>query len=139
MNLILDSNIFIAAWHTKDVRADKAIELIARISEDDAIKHVFITNYILIEITNFLSKKLPFEIVKDIFSYLTGADKIRIVYVDTLMENIIDDLFLGFKGRLSLVDCSLVVLAQELGISAIYSFDSGFDIVRGITRLEGPN
>ena len=134
MNAIFDSNIFIAIWHRGDSKKDAAIKILDTF-KSEGIKNVYITNYVLVEVINFLLKKMNFEDLMQVYDYLTTTDRIKIIQVDKIMETGIHSLFLQYKS-LSLTDCSLAALAKELSIRNIYSFDSGFDKVKGIIRLE---
>ncbi len=80
-------------------------------------------------------KKVDFEIVSKFLDYVTKTDCIRIIYVDSFMEDEIKEFFFKYKD-LTLTDCSLLVLANQLNIKTLYSFDSGFDKVKGIERRE---
>lgn len=129
---LFDSNIFIAAWHKRDEHNEHCVALLQKIAQGE-IQQVYITNYVLVEVTNFLIKKVPFELALQAYEYLTKTDRIKIVYVDKIMEYEIRTIFSQYK-TLTLTDSSLVALAQELGIKEIYSLDSGFDKVKGVVR-----
>ncbi len=134
MNAIFDSNIFIAAWHKGDGRRQDAVEILKKFISEE-IKTIYITNYVLVEVVNFLLRKLRSEEVIEAYAYLTQTDRIKLIYVDNIMENEIKDLFFQYK-ELSLTDCSLLVLSKEFSIKNIYSFDGGFDKVKEVIRSE---
>lgn len=133
MNAIFDANIFIGARLSRDQYHSVASTIIREFI-DGKIRFVFMTNYVLVEIINFLLKKGSSELASEVYEQLMNTSRLRILYVDKVMESEIRNLFLTYK-TLTLTDCSLIVLAKELGISTIYSFDSGFDKVSGIKRL----
>ncbi len=136
MNIIADSNIFIAAWHKRDTNNELAIQILNQF-ENREIRTICVANYVIVEVVNFLLKKIPFELVLEAYEYLTQTEGIEIIYVDKIMEYEIKNLFLKYK-TLTLTDCSLIALAKELSIKYIYSFDNGFDKAKEITRLEKP-
>lgn len=134
MNVIVDSNIFIGAWHKRDERSDSALAILKKFERGE-IGTFFTSSYVLVEVINFLLKKVPFPVVLDAYNYLTQTDRIKIVYIDKFMETDLSRLFSEYKA-LSLTDCSLITLAKEFHIRHIYSFDSGFDRVKEIQRLD---
>lgn len=131
---IIDSGVWIALKHNDDQYNEKAEE-IARAWQNNAIKEAYITNYILLETANFLLKKTTFEVTLDAIKMLTESARIKVRYVDEFMHIRIIQLFQKYK-EMSLADCSLLALAEEEGISHIFSFDSAFDRVNGISRKE---
>ncbi len=133
-NIILDSNIFIGAWYKKDQYQAKSVALIEQVIEKK-VGHIFITMFVVLEVLNFLLKKVPFAVAADAFDMLIKTDRIHLITIDTIMMTKIEYLFKKYKN-LSLTDCSLIITAQELGISDIYSFDGGFDRVKEIKRKE---
>ena len=132
--VIIDSNVFIALWHSKDTHAQDARSILTKVAEGE-IQHVYLTNYALMEVINFLLRKISFEAASSALTYLTQTERIKIIYVDSLSEVEHTKLFTQYK-ILSLTDCSLVNLASELGIKIIYSFDTGFDSIKAIERKE---
>ncbi len=132
MKAIIDSNVFIGAWYKRDQYKEESTKIIDSFVEGK-IKKVFITTYVLLEVINFLMKKVPFEEVKEYLDALTMCDRIKIINIDTFMLKEMKELFEKYK-TLSLTDCSLIITARQLGIKEIYSFDSGFDKVKEIKR-----
>lgn len=134
MKAIIDSGVFIGSWHKGDSWSDRAGEIIRNFTEG-TIDFVFITNYVVVEVINFLLKKVNFEETLKAYDYLTKTDRIKVVYVDDLMDEEIKSLFLKYKS-LTLTDCSLIALAKLTSVRNLYSFDKGFDRAREVVRLE---
>ncbi|MEM3127058.1 MAG: PIN domain-containing protein [Candidatus Woesearchaeota archaeon] len=133
-NAIVDSNIFIAARHKKDVNHDKAQEIIKNFAEKK-ILFFFTTNYALVEAINFFMKKVEFSEVLQIYKDLCESERIKVIYIDELMKLRIEELFEKYK-TLSLTDCSLIAVSEDLNVKNIFSFDIGFDKVKSINRKE---
>lgn len=134
MKAIIDSNVFIAAWHQRDEHNDKAIRILRQVAQAEA-EEIFITNYVVLEVVNFLLRKASFEMAQTAMEYLTKTERIKIIFVDAIMGKQIEPFFSKYK-TLSLTDCSILSLAEEFGITVIYSFDAGFDKVKGVERRE---
>ena len=73
MKAIIDSGVFIGSWHKGDSLSDKAGEIIKSFTEG-IIDTIFITNYVVVEIINFLLKKVNFEEMLRAYDYLTKTD-----------------------------------------------------------------
>jgi len=131
---LIDSNIFIGLWHKGDQYREKSIDIMNQFV-DKKIGKIIITNYVLVEVINFLIKKMRFEDSIKAYVSLTDTERVQLIYVDKLMQNEIGRLLAQYK-TLSLTDCSLIVLARELNVPVIYSYDSGFDKVPGLKRKE---
>lgn len=65
---------------------------------------------------------------------LTGSPKLRVLKVEKNHYEAGITLFRRYH-RLSFTDAVTVVVMQDIGASELYSFDSGFDGISGITRL----
>lgn len=131
---IIDSNIFIASWHKRDQYNEQSIKILKKIATGE-IHDVYITNYIVMEVVNFLMKKTSFSVAQEALNYLTKTDRIHVTYIDRLFSFAIEQLFTKYNV-LTLTDCSLVAIAQQEDINTFYSFDTGFDRVKSIKRLE---
>jgi predicted nucleic acid-binding protein len=130
---IIDSNVWIAAKH-KEPSNKEAINIIES-WKNSKIHTVYITDYVLMETTNFLLRKAHFETALEAAQMLIKSARIKVRYVDNLMMHKITELFERYK-ELSLTDCSLIALAEEENIKELYSFDKAFDRVKGIKRKD---
>ena len=131
---IIDSGVWIAARYKNDQYREKALA-IAESFLNEQIKEVHLTDYVLVETTNFLLRKESYETASEALDSFLQSERVIIRYVDKMMLMRIKELSKKYKG-LSLTDCSLVVLAEETGIREIFSFDTAFDKVKGIQRSE---
>lgn len=134
MNALIDANVIIAAFHKGDKNASRGSEILKKFQEG-AVTRLYTASYVMIEAVNFLIRKAPFSIARDVYKFFTQTERLTLLYLDSSHEFSIGDKFLKYQS-LSITDCSLLATAEELGINTIYSFDSGFDQVKGIMRLE---
>ena len=134
MNAIIDANVIIAAFHKGDENAPQGSEILKKFREG-AITRLYTTSYVMIEAVNFLIRKAPFSIARDVYKFFTQTERLTLLYMDSSQEFSIRDKFLKYES-LSITDCSLLAIAEEMEINTIYSFDSGFDKVKRILRLE---
>jgi len=124
--VIVDSNIFIGLWYKGDQHRQKSIDIMNQLL-DKKIGKMIVTNYVIVEVINFLMKKVRFEDLLKAYVSLTDVDKVMHYEIGRLMAQ--------YK-TLTLTDCSLIVAARELNVPIIYSFDGGFDKVSDIERRE---
>ena len=132
MKAIIDSNIWIALTSKDKELKIKSQDIIKGFSEGK-IKDIYITDYVLLETTNFLLRKTNFETTLKVYEFI--LENTNIIYINESMLEKINELFKKYKD-LSITDCSLIILSNEKNIKEIYSFDSGFDKVKGIVRKE---
>jgi hypothetical protein len=103
--------------------------------DDGNIQDAFITDYIFNEVVTYCRKKLGFEKSKEISEKLLNSFDFQILYTDKATFNASYHIFQLYPN-LSFTDASLVVIMQSQNIPYIYSFDSGFDVVKEIHRLD---
>lgn len=131
---IIDTIVWVGAKSKDDQFKVRSREIIENFLNGN-IKKIYITDYVLLETINFLLKKESFENANKALNMFLQSDRIEIIYADELMLQDIKKLFEEYKV-LSLTDCSIIALMKEKGIKYLFSFDSGFDKVKGIIRKE---
>ena len=99
------------------------------------IRKILITDYVLLETISFLLKKSGFEEAIETLNMFLQNERIEIVFVDELMLETAKSLFEKYRD-LSLTDCSIIALMEEKKIKTLFSFDNGFDKIKGIIRKE---
>lgn len=87
------------------------------------------------ETTNFLKRKNYLEPARRIVELFNNDPKVDMYFDDEATSAISIELFKGYD-RLSYVDANSVVFCWQLKCEYIISFDSGFDGIRNIARLE---
>ena len=132
MKGIIDSSIWIAL-KSKDGELRVKSQNIIKEFLNNKIKEIYITDYVLLETINFLLRKTNFEASSEVYKGI--LENTNIIYIDELMIHEILEIFKKYKD-LSITDCSLILLCNKKEIKEIYSFDSGFDKVKGIIRKE---
>ncbi len=126
--MIIDSSVFIAAANKNDENFKRANELLVMAERAGAKT----TDHVLEEVVTYLCKKAGSDI-----AYKTGSgmlNSFELVFFSE--ENLREALELVKKyKRLSLCDALSVVAASEMRDKSICSFDSDFDVVKGIKRI----
>ncbi len=130
---VIDTPIWIGSKSERDQYNKPSIKIINAFLEGK-IKKVYLTNYILVELVNFLLKKLGYDFALDVLESIKSSDKIEIIFIDEIMDIEINNIFRKYK-RLSTTDCSIIYIMQKEKINYLFSFDSNFDSVKGIIRL----
>ena len=134
MNALIDANVIIAAFLDEADRTPASKQILLSFKEG-RIQHLFTTSYVMVEVISFLLRRGTFQQAHDAYLFFTKTERLSLEYIGSSYEFSIRDMFQKFKS-LTLTDCSLVVIGEEKGINTLYSFDSGFDKVKGIMRLE---
>ena len=131
--IFLDTGVIIAASMHKDESHYRAVELIK-----DALLHhetLVITDHVLDETVTFLAGKAGKKIAHEVGARLLKSTQMRMELCS--LERCEAALSLVAKiGGLSFCDALNIAVMRELDIRAIYSFDSDFDGIAGITRIE---
>ena len=130
---IIDTPIWIGAHWNRDQWWQQSNEILDAL-RGGKIRTAHVTDYVMVETVNFLLRKGNPEIAQQALDTFMSK-RVRICYVDALLFAKIQRIFAQHPG-LSLTDCSLIALAEELDLKAIFSFDRGFDRVEGIERRE---
>ena len=131
---IIDSGVWIGARYKNDQYREKSFAIVDAFL-NNRIKEVHLTDYVLVETINFLLRKEGHEAASDALDSFFESELVIIRYVNRMMIARIGELLRRYKG-LSLTDCSLLVLAEEEGIREICSFDTAFDKVKGVRRID---
>lgn len=87
---------------------------------------------------NFLHQKAGHLAAIETLDALKSSENITVVRITDSRFSTGKATFAKYP-RLSLVDALTVACMKDLGITEIYSFDSDFDGIAGITRLDQPS
>lgn len=134
---ILDSGVLIGLFHQEDQFRKKSLSIFKAFEEGN-LHSLYTTDYVLVECVNFLLKRNSYQSADALVRFLLETDRISVIWMSSESKQKLVKLFEKHKG-LSLTDCSLVLLSQELDMDMILSFDSGFDRIQGLHRLEECN
>ena len=132
---VIDSVVIIGAFYRSDQWHAKSTPIIR--SVDDGEPPAIITDFILAEVLNFLHQKAGHDAAVETLEALESSENITIVRITDSQFSDGKALFAKYP-RLSLVDALTVACMKELGITGIYSFDTDFDGIPGITRMDHP-
>ena len=130
---ILDTTILIATTFPKEKHHKESKEIITSVEKGTLGKPV-ITDYILDEVVTFVRKRKSVAASIETLDAILSSPRLRLVKVDNRIFEAGIQLFRTYE-RLSFTDAVSVATMRDLGIKIIYSFDSGFDGIPGITRL----
>lgn len=129
----LDTTVFIAATFPKEKHHKEGRAILTSI-EKGALGKPMITDYILDEVITFVRKRKSIAASIETLDAILCSPRLRLVKVDTRIFEAGIQLFKTYE-RLSFTDAVSVATMRDSGIETIYSFDSGFDGIPGITRL----
>lgn len=135
-SVLIDSVVIIGAFYRNDQWHVKATPIIRHI--DDGKSQAIITDFILAEVINFLHQKAGHFAAIETLDALESSENITFVLITDSQFSAGKALFAKYP-RLSFVDALTVACMKDLGITEIYSFDSDFDGIAGITRLNQPS
>lgn len=129
----LDTTIFIAAFFPKEKHYELGREIVIAAEEGSLGKPV-ITDYILDETVTFVRRRKGVKESIEVLDTLLSSPKLTLVKVEDRHVEAGAQIFRRYE-RLSFTDAVSVAVMRDLDINIIYSFDSGFDGIPGITRL----
>jgi len=133
MLFFVDSGVWIAAFNKKDKHHKAASKIINQLL-DEQIDKAYISDYVFDEVTTYIKKKISPEASILVAEAMLDSQNIEIIFMDEKIFNASYHIFKMYD-RLSFTDASIVVIMKNRKIKLLYSFDSGFDSVKEIQRL----
>jgi predicted nucleic acid-binding protein len=127
--IFIDSSYIIALVVQSDQWHKDAVRLIETVGNSNKI----ITEAMIIESINMIGKCKGGTIGNKIYNYVTQNYKIHNP-PNLLKQAMIE--FLKYDGTISLADSTAIIAMHDLGIHEIVSFDTDFDKVDGIIRIQ---
>ena len=135
MGVFLDTSFLVALVNADDANHKSAQSVKARI-ENKELGQPYFSDYIFDELVTFLlARHVRPEKIEEFGNILLEGESIKMLRVDTAVFMQSWVLFKRSEG-LSFTDCTSVVLARESGIKSIASYDSDFDKLPSLKRLE---
>lgn len=134
--VLVDSVVVIGAMLEDDEHHTRGSEIFHAIDDGD-LPPAILHDYVYAEIVNYLTKavSLPQSKLHDILDRLDSTENFRIYRVaDSHFEQGKNTVYFDYSD-LSLTDAISVSFMEDTGIEYLYSFDSGFDSVDSIKRL----
>jgi uncharacterized protein len=130
---LVDSVVLIAASHRRDQNHAHALPILMA-ADEGKIPPLALTDFILAETLNFLTKKGGSAIGRDALRRLEASQGFEIHRTtDQVYHQAKNEIYHTHDG-LSFVDALIVAFMNQTRREWIYSFDEGFDRVAGITR-----
>ena len=127
--IIIDSVVWIAYKNKRDAWHNKAVSLLPTILQQEKI--VYVTDYILLEVINFLNRKTGHKTAVETLEMFTKTEKIRILFNDKVTFLATKNIMKQFSG-LSFTDANIIVNMRENDINQLCSLDQGFAGIEGV-------
>lgn len=124
MKIFVDASAYLSVLNKKDGNHKKAL----KISEELFLGGgEFVTsNIVIYEVYTVLSLRVDKKLALD-FKEIIERDQTEIIYLDKKLENIAWDIFQKQTSKnVSFFDCTSFAVIRDLGIRAVFSFDSDF-------------
>jgi predicted nucleic acid-binding protein len=132
--VFIDTAFWVAVVRQPDAKHERAKALGKRILERRA--KAVISDMVLAEVVTFILKKDGHTRAQELMNLL--EENTTILFVDKAVLEEAKSLLRRYwspRKRLSVCDATSYVLMRGRGIEDLYSFDSGFDGLPGITRI----
>ena len=127
--IIIDSVVWIAYKNKRDAWHDQAVSLLLTILKQEKI--VYVTDYIILEVINFLNRKTSHKTALETLEMFTKTEKIKILYNDKVTFLASKNIMNQYLG-LSFTDANIIVNMKENEINQLCSLDKGFKGIDGI-------
>jgi len=131
---LLDSNVLIASRNDDADNHNTSRAIVSSIDRG-VLPRVRVTNYVVAEVLNLLHGRHSHELAIDTYERLDRGANFHIDHETKSDFECAVDIFRGWDG-LAFVDALLVAYMQRQNIEYIYSFDSDFDALDSVTRLQ---
>lgn len=131
---VVDSNVLIGYANRRDQDHDRAVAIMDGI-DAGTLPTVRLTNYVIAEATSYIHERQRHAVAVDLYDRLKAGAAFEFVHASKAEFVRADELFHTYD-QLSFVDATIVATMQRRDLNVIYSFDSDFDAVPNVTRLE---
>jgi len=132
--VFVDSNFWIAAARERDAQHERAKALGTEMLGRRAV--AVISDMVLAEVVTFILKKDGHEAARKLMDLLEVNTTILFVDKSLLSDAMaLLKTYWSPRKKLSVCDATSYELMQNREIEQLYSFDSGFDGLPGITRI----
>ncbi|MFB6130336.1 MAG: type II toxin-antitoxin system VapC family toxin [Salinigranum sp.] len=132
---LVDSNVVIHAQNEDSgENHERALEIVRAIDRGD-LPSAHVTDYVLAETLNLMHSRGAHRLGVETYDLLneSAAFELRSTATDDFKAGV--DLYRR-RGSLSLVDGVLAAYMRRVGLEYVYSFDSEFDSIEWVTRLD---
>lgn len=128
---LLDSGVWIGAFNPKDVHHSEAKPILT----SGELEKVLLTDHIFGEVLTYARRKIRPEQSVEIAKAILNSEHTEVIFIDEDIFNAAYHIFRRYH-QLSFADSATVAVMRDRNISEIVSFDSDFDGVQNISRLE---
>ncbi|MGL6299218.1 MAG: type II toxin-antitoxin system VapC family toxin [Methanobacteriaceae archaeon] len=128
--IFIDTSYIIAIIIEKDQWHSRVEEIDNKISKSEKV----VSDLVITEAMATIGSLKGGKIAKTVYDYIKDNFTIHITDMSTLDAGM--NTLLKYDGKLSLVDSTAVNIMNKLGIIEIVSFDSDYDKVKGIIRIQ---
>lgn len=130
--IFVDSDAYIALNAKKDLHHKKAIQILGNLaeSEKELVTSWQVVDEVATKLSYFTTKKKALEFLNDLLSSST-----QVVHVEqTMVPSIVQKFKSQTSKRVSLTDCTNMVIAKTFAVTTFFSFDehyekNGFDLL----------
>ncbi|MGI0070473.1 MAG: type II toxin-antitoxin system VapC family toxin [Thermoplasmata archaeon] len=126
--IFADSSFFVGLTDSRDQWHARAASLLSSLPPD-----ITVSDLIVAESVSIIGARAGGKAAQHLYRYFRDSCEVEYVDRDVLAASM--DVHLKFDGRLSVADCTSIVIMSHRRISRVLSFDSDFDRVKGILRL----
>ncbi|MBI2145052.1 type II toxin-antitoxin system VapC family toxin [Candidatus Woesearchaeota archaeon] len=135
MSVFLDTSFLVALANVDDENHRSAQSVKAKIANKE-LGQPYISDYVFDEFVTFLkARHTRPEKIEEFGDSLLEDESIKMLNVNSAVFSQSWKLFKKSEG-LSFTDCTIIVLAGESGIKSIASYDSDFDRLPLLKRIE---
>ncbi len=131
---VVDTGVLLAALLTRDDLHHDGLAIV-QAAERGTIEPLAVTDFVLAETLNYLVKKAGSSTARDGLKRILASPGLVFGRIsDAAFFEARDSILMTFDG-LSFVDSLIVAHMRETSSRVLYSFDEGFDQVRGVRRV----
>lgn len=130
---LVDTGVIYSAFHRRDEHHETGLRIV-KDADSGRLPQLVVLDFVLAETMNALTHLLVPAQATEALSMLKASDGFDIVRINTAVWSAGQEIFTRIDP-LSFVDSLLVAFARERDLPFLYAFDTGFDRIEGIQRL----
>ena len=132
--ILIDADALIGSRVENDAHHKKSVEILSKLREENETLATSwqVVDEVATKLSYFTTKKKAKEFLNWVFT-----TNIKVVYVDEKLAKKIVKKFKQLRSkRVSLTDCTNMVIAEEMGVKKVFSFDKVYER-NGLELLKG--
>jgi len=131
---VVDTNVLVARVSARDANHDAACAIVDA-ADHGELPTMRVTNYVLTETLNYIHERQQHRVAVEFHERLTEAAGFELVHSPKADFSQAVELFEQYDG-LSFGDGTIAAYLEREEIEYLYSFDTDFEAIDGITRLD---